>query len=336
MPYIQPGNYNQWDTVPVAGGTSSIALKGRTLIEGLTLSVKYATTLTGAGSGVRAISVPVKRIIIRNGSKIIQVIKGTDAIRKALIMDQVPLASMVTAASAAAVATYSALEAHIPIYFRHPHADPTKASKLSLAPWVYKDLTITVEWGTVADLFTDGGTLAGTIAFTANEQRVIQHSVGGLVIPDYKYLAAVQKTAIETYVETTQAAAASLALERILQPNDDIRAIMLVAELTSTGEPTNTIVNTVTLKANRSDVLYDAIPWQSIRAKNAKDYGATLPTGVAILDFADDGDTDSIFEGSKGGIDLLSLFYDTAAVAGTIRAHEMLIGRPNVFANANT
>lgn len=313
---------------PVEGGTSEFRITPGMVQAGVVISVLYSTNVTGAGAAVRAYSLPIRRIsLIGDNGKTLQSWKATDLIRVAQIWEQTPIGALLTPAAAAAVANYTGLEAHVPLMFEQPRSP--NGDSTALPTFGYANLTLRIEWGTVADLFTNGGTLAGTVTFTANGATVTQLDYADLVIPNGLALVRSMPVSVGRYAaEMIQAAAANPAAEIDLGTTANIRAIMIVSELTSTGEPTNTIVNKVTLQEDNTNNVFSAVPWASIRADNGKHFGLTLPTGVAVIDFAEDGviDLNAIYRATQKS--KVKLLLDTAAVAGTVRAALLTIEPP--------
>lgn len=321
--------YSGWNTAPADGGVSEMKLTPGMILSGLMLSVLYSVNVTTAGAAVRTRSLPIKRVsLIGDNGKYIHSIKGVDLITKALIFEQTPVGALLVPASGFAIANYTALEAHVPIFFRQPHAD--NGDKTSLPTYAYQNLTLRVEWGSVTDLLT--GTPVGPITFTANGQTVTQIGAAGLGLDAMRgaAIARILKLSVDRYVEVTQGAVAATDLELKIGNTSDVRAMLLTSELTSTGEPTDTIVNSLRLTENNSVNVYASVPWKTLKAENARVFGLTMPTGVALIDFAEDRDIDNIYPASLK--DAVSMFFNTAAVAGTIRAHLMTIERSPVAA----
>lgn len=323
--FLAKRTYSSWSTAPVSLGTSDMKLTRGMVDNGLVLSVLYSTNVTGAGAAVRTRSLPIKRVsLIGDNGKTIQSIKGVDLVSKAIIFDASQVGQLLIPASAATVANYTGLEAHVPIYFAQPHS--SNGFLTALPTYAYQDLTLRVEWGDVFSLFTDGGTLAGTVTFTANGSTVTQLEYGDLSVPNAANLARTLRLSVDRYIELVQGAVASTQLEMKLGVTSDIRAIMITSELTSTGEPTDTIVNSLTFKENNTVDVFSNTPWGTLRADNTKVFGIAMPTGVRVIDFAEDGDVSAPYRATRK--DAVSLFFNTAAIAGTIRAHLLTIEPP--------
>lgn len=330
--YIVKRTYSGWNTAPVDGGISDMRITPGMLETGLLLSVLYSVNVTGAGAAVRVRSLPIKRVsLIADGGKYLYSIKGVDLVSKALIFEQTPVGALLVPAAAATATNKTGLEAHVPIHFQQPHAG--NGFLTVLPTYAYQNLTLRVEWGTVTELFTNGGTLAGAITFTAGGQTVTQLDVDDLPIPDPLGLARTLRKTVDRYVEVTQGAAAATDLELKLSSTPggaDFRAIVITAEDqtagATNGEPSDALINSLRLTVNNSVNLFQSVPWKSIRADNAKIFGLTMPTGVAVIDFAEDGDIVKSFPASKR--DSVSLFLNTAATAANFRAHLMTLEAP--------
>lgn len=328
---------------PTDGGTSIVKLTRGMVQQGIVLSVPYSVNVTGAGAAVRTYSMPIRRITLvgsgRSGGDVtLQSWLAPDLIRLAQIFEQTPIGGLLVPASAAAIANYTALEAHVPLSFEQSLVK--NGDKFALPTFGYTDLTLTIEWGTVSNLFTTGGALAGTITFTPKSSTspgvtVTQADYAGLNIRTAEQAAAVARAmprSIGRYADNTQTAAANteFAVDLGSPPPQNIRAIMLVAELTSTGEPTNTLVNTVSVKEDNTNFVHTSVPWSTLRARNARRFGVTMPVGVAVMDFAEDGDADiaKIYQAvTRSNVKIVA---DTAAVAATLRAVVLGIAPPLV------
>lgn len=314
--------------VPVEGGTSEFKLNRGMVESGIVLSTLYSVNVTGAGAAVRAYSLPVRRITVTgDNGKVLQSWRASDLIRVAQIWEQTPIGALLVPASAAAVANYTNLEAHIPLTFAQPRVGEQQRFLTSLPTFGYADLTVRIEWGTVADLLTDGGTRAGTVTFTPAGTTITQLDYADFPIKGNGLdLVRVMPVSIGRYIENVQAAVANAAFELDLGTTQNIRATMLIAELTSTGEPTNTIVNKVNLQEDNTNNVFANVPWATLRADNSKHFGLTMPVGVAILDFAQDGDAGRIYR----AVDKAKVKHilDTLAVAGTVRAVVMGVEPP--------
>lgn len=316
--------------VPVAGGTSLYAITKGMIEQGVLISVLYSVNVTGAGAAVRARSLPIRRIsLIGDNNKTLQAWYARDLIAIAQIFEQTPLGALLVPASAAALANYTNLEAHVPLKFEQMRAKDS--DRTALPTYAYQNLTLAIEWGNVADLFTDGGTLAGAITFTANGATVTQLDYADVVIPNANVARSIARqmdVSVGRYLELVQGAVANAAAEIDLGTTADIRGLLLASELTSTGEPTNTIVNSVTLKEDRTLDVIAGVPWASLRAENSKHFGLTMPAGYAVIDFADDGDArrQSIYRATQKA--KVQQLFNTAAVAGTVRVALLTIEPP--------
>jgi hypothetical protein len=321
--------------LPVEGGTSNFTLTRGMLEAGVSIDVLYSVNVTGAGAAVRARSLPIRRISLvgRNtggSGTTLHVWKAVDLVAFAQIYEQSPIGGLLIPASNFTVANYTALEAHVPLMFNQP-SKTINPDMTALPTYAYAELTLVIEWGTISDLLTDGGTRAGAVTFTANGSTVTQLDYADFPIPSVEVglkIARALPRSIGRYVELVQAAVANQRAEIDLGTSENIRAILLTTELTSTGEPTNTIINKISLQEDNTNYVHTDLPWTTIRADNAKQFGLTMPTGLAVLDFAEDNNAqiDKIYRATQKG--KVKLILDTAAVAGTIRAALLGVAPP--------
>ena len=319
----------QWNLAPASGRTSTMKLTPGLVLQGFVLSVFYTVNVTGAGLAVRTRSVPIRRIALKAGNKYIKIIKAVDALTYAQLVAGNAMGAMVVPANGAAVAFYGGLEAHIPIYFCEPFAE--NGDLTAMPSWAYQDLIVEVEWGDVTDLFTDGGTLAGAIAFDgAALSGIAQLEVANLNVGNGVSFAKAAQVSVERYVEAQQGAVANLELELPLlngpRQIDRIRSIQITQELTSNGEPTASIIKSVSLKENNSTLLYTKVPRQTLVEENVRIYRQS-PAGpggaVLMIEFAEDKNIASVYNAADKRA--LSLVLETAAVAGNIRAAMRII-----------
>lgn len=316
--------------LPVDGGTSEHKLTRGMVMAGVVVSALYSVNVTGAGAAVRSRSIPMRRIsLIGDNGKTLQAWRAQDLITLAQVFEQTPAGSLLVPASGFGVANYTNLEAHVPLMFEQPGAWVKNRDATALPSFGYSDLTLRIEWGSVTDLLT--GTPTGAITFTAQGATVTQLDYADLPIAGGAQAVKIYRSmpvAVNRYAEMVQGAVANSAAEIDLGTTADIRAIILTSELTSTGEPTNTIVNKVSLQEDNANYVFSSVPWTSIRADNAKAFGQTMPTGVAVIDFADDGDMFHIYRASRKS--KVKVLLDTAAIAGTVRAAVLTIEPPPV------
>lgn len=301
------------------GVTEAKLTRGMVML-GLLLSVVYTATVTGAATSVRAAAMPIKSVsLIGDNGKVLHSIKGADLVAKARILEQTALAALIVPPSGVAVAAYTA-EAHLPIFFAQAFAD--NGDLTALPSYAYDDLTLRVEWGSHSEVFVGG---AGSVAVAVGDASFTQLDAAGFPIADPQALARSLGVSVDRYKTQVAPAVATQELTISVPTTADIRAIMITAE-DANGEPTNAIVNKITLLENNTTRVYSRVPWKSLRADNAKIYGVTMPTGVAVIEFAEDRDIRDIYEATlKDNVDLV---LDVSAVAGSIRAHFITIERP--------
>jgi hypothetical protein len=315
--------------LPVDSGSSDFKLTRGMVEAGVLVSVLYSANVTAAGTAVRARSIPIKRILLKDDvGNTLQMWRAADLVSVAQVFEQAAVGGMLVPASAFAIANYTALEAHIPLMFEQYGANIKNRDMTALPTFAFKDpgLTLTIEWGSVFDLFVTGGALAGLITFTANGAVVTQLDYADAQIKNGAALARIMPQSINRYLEVVQAAVATDPLSIDIGNTANIRGIILTQELTSTGEPTNTIINNVSFVEDNTLSVFARVPWASIRADNAKHFGVTMPTGVAVIDFAESGDMKDIYRATQKN--KVRLDFSTAAVAGTIRAALLTVGPP--------
>lgn len=306
----------------IENGTTEAKITRGMVMLGLMLSVVYAVNITVAGTAVRSISAPIKRItVIGDNGRILHSIKTADAINKARIYEQTALANLLTPVAGAGVANTTNLEANVPIMFAQPFSN--NGTLTSLPSFAYDDLTLRVEWGSVTDLVT--GTPTGTVTVAAGAATFTQLDAAALAIPNPRALARTLGVSVDRYKEVAVTAVALSELTLSIPVTADLRSIVITTE-DATGEPTNAILDKVTLLENNTTRVYSAVPQKTLRSDNAKVFGVAMPTGVSVLEFAEDYDIANIYPATRK--DNLDLVFSTLAVAGTIRAHFCTIERP--------
>lgn len=324
--------------LPVDSGVSVYPLTRGMIERGLVISAPYSLAVTTSGTAVRAIAIPIRRVsLVTDNGKYLQSWRARDLVRIAQVFQQAPLAGMVTPPSnyTSGGSPYTGI-CHVPLFFQQPRSI---SRDTSLPTWAYTTLNLVIEWGSVQDLLVDGNSnLAGTITFTGPSG-----GVGGVVVTQLdeadvrltpaKAAAFVSSQAVNVgrYNELVQAAAANPAGLIDLGTTADIRAILITSELAAVGggtqgEPTDTIVNAVSLRENNTAYPIKTVPWATIAGDNAKEFGVTMPTGVRVIDFAEDGDFLNVYRASR--MQNVNLELNTAAVAGTVRAALLTIEPP--------
>lgn len=328
-----------FNTQPVDGGTTTYSLSPGMVESGFTISAPYSANVTAVGLAVRVYPLPVRRVIVADKfGNTLHIWRARDLVPFAQIYEQTPLAAQFTGPSGFAIANYTGLICHLHLTFDQigPKISPEDGMRTGLPTFAYgKDgLLVTVEWGSVTDLLT--GTPTGTITFgpasaAAGAPIIEQIDYADLRIPNPRQFASQMDIAVNRYKEISQAAAtANAALELPLDTDANIRALMLIQE-TANGEPTETLVDTVTMTEDNVLSPYVNRPWATIKAENAKHFGLTMPTGIVVIDFAEDGnvDRDAIYRAVDKN--KVSLFFKTEAVIGTVRAAMLTIKPPRQF-----
>jgi hypothetical protein len=319
---------------PVDSGTSNYVITPGMIEDGIVLTVPYSANVTAAGTAVKARSLPVRRVLLKDEQgNTLQMWKAQDLISAAQIFEQAAVGAMLVPPAGFGIANNLNLFAHIPLKFKQ-YGNVKNADMTSLPTFAYKGagLTLTVEWGSVFDLLVTGGALAGTVTF--GNVGVLQIDQADRVIPNGRALASIMPIAVNRYLETVNPAVAST-LPQDIGTIANIRAVMITQELTpaagnTNGEPTNTIVRSVSFVEDNTLNVFASVPWETIQAENAKHYGVTMPTGVAIIDFAEGGDLADIYKATLKN--KVRMDYGVAAVAGTIRTHLLTIAAPRQFA----
>jgi hypothetical protein len=287
------------------------------------VSVKYADNVTVAGTAVRARGSPIKRIsLIGDNGKVLHSIKPQDAIRKAEIYEQTALAQLVTVAAGAGIANNTNLTADIPLFFRQPFAE--NGDLTSLPTWIYDELTLRIEWGGHAEVIV-GGTGAVTVA-TGDATFTLMGAADFGRIADPIAFGRSLGVSVDRYKEAATGGAAATEFTIELPTTADVRALLVVAE-DANGEPTNALINKITLLENNTVRVYSGVAARALRADNARVFGVGMPPGTYVLEFAEDMDIASIYGATAK--DDLDLVLDVAAVAGAVvRVHQITIEPP--------
>jgi hypothetical protein len=327
MPWISPRSY-PIVPLPVDGGSSDFVLNKGMIEAGVVVSVKYSVNVTTAGTAVRARAIPIRRILLKGDNGVtLQAWKAVDLLAIAQVFDQAATGALVVPPSGFAIANYTLCEAHIPLSFEQRGEHIENGDKYAIPTWAYNTVTLTIEWGSVTDLLV--GAPVGLVTFTPAGAVVTQEGYGGVVISDGRSVAAQMPVSAARYYEFANPAVANLTAELMdIGNTTNVRGLLITCEA-ATGEPTNGLLDTVSLVENGNLSVVSAIPWASLRARNARTYGVAMPTGVAIIDFADDGDLEHLYLASmKNKVKLIG---STLAVAGTIRTEVLGVLPPKTY-----
>lgn len=306
--------------------TREIKLAKGYLERGVTLSGAYGITVAAVDAvAVRGYAIPIRTLsLIGDGGKVLHSVKASDLIREQQIYEQSPLASMLPTVPTGFTIAGSPYTGsfELPLSFRSLFA--VQGDATDLPTWVYDELTLRVEWGGVNEVFVPG--VGTTSVVTMTRLDVVQDGLDfaqqGLGDPfawGRNFL-----RSLRSYKEAVVTAVADREYVIELPRTADIRAIILVTE-GATGEAVNTILQYITLQIDNALNKFNRVPFSMLRADNAKLFGATLPTGVAILEFAEDGDIIPPNILPARAMTALNLILDKAAVAGTIRAYLLRI-----------
>lgn len=319
-------DFTGWKTAPSDGGISEMDITLGAVIKSLTLIVPYSVNVTTAGTAVRNHAVPVKRVSLVCGSKVLHSIKGSDLVSKGMIFGGAPIGTILTPPSGFAIANYAGCLAVLKINFTQPQA--ANGILTSLPSYAYpKNLTLRVEWGSVTDLLV--GAPVGPITFGATT-RVRQNEYSGITPPigDGRLYAATRGVSIDRYAAELAVPATTAATYPIdIGIDADIRAIMVTAE-NSTGEAVDTLIASIGLKENNTNDVYANVDWAGLGADNAQHYRVTPPVGVRVIEFAEDGDITQVYDATKKRIVTLNVTTNSIAGISNVRAHLLTIAPP--------
>jgi hypothetical protein len=312
----------------VENATTEVKLAKGFLETGIILSGNYIATLTTGATAVREYAVPIKSIsLIGDGGKTIAAVKPADLIAEALIYEQAPLSAILTKPAAFGIAAHPGSFA-IRLSFEEPNA--SHGDVTMLPTWMYDELTLRVEWGSVAEVFVLGagvGSVAMAVAPSVVQDGV-EDDFSGLGDP-FAWGARLLR-ALRSYKEAVVTAVADTEHTIELPRTADYRSIVIVTE-DANGEPVATILNKVTLLVNNNQRQLSKVPAAALRQDNATLFGVPMPTGYHVVEFAEDGDIIPPAILPARQFTALDLVLDKAAVAGKIRAY---FKRIETFSNA--
>ena len=289
------------------------------LEEGLVITGDYDDTITTIATSVRTYGCPIRVIrLVGDGGKVIHSATPADLIAEALVYEAAGLADMVSPPAAVAVGVQPGRFA-IPLMFAEPFSGKDRL-RTALATWAYDELTLEIEWGSHAEIYVGGvGSITRmNLSLTAEGAEADYSGMGNpfewagrlhRMLRGYKTVA-IAGAAVGTPIELLRTA--------------DVRSIFIWT-LDANGVPVDTMLDKITLQLNDSRNLFTAVAARAIKSSNSKLYGlgVPMPTGLYILEFAEDQDIFDVLPAR--GLTSLNLFVDTLAVAGSIRVFQRRI-----------
>jgi hypothetical protein len=307
------------------GLTTEVKLAKGFLERGVILSGNYSATVAVADAlAVRAFPIPIASLsLISDGGKVLHSVKPADLIREQQVYEQTPLAAMLPTVPSGFTIAGSPYTGsfELPLSFRSLFA--VQGDATDLPSWMYDELTLRVEWGGVGSLFVpDAGTVS---VITMTRLDVVQDGLDfaqqGLGDP-FQWGRNLLRS-LRSFKEAVVTAVADQNFTIELPRTADVRAIVIFQESgtagATLGEPIGTLINYVTLQIDNALNKFNRVPFSALRGDNAKLFGAPLPTGMAVLEFAEDGDILPPNILPARAMTALNLIIDKAAIAGTIR-----------------
>lgn len=299
----------------VENGTTVAKLPRGYLERGLLITGAGLDTISVAGSAVRARGTPIRRIsLLADNGKVLHAVVPADLIREQEYYEQMALAALVSPPPAATVAAH-AFSFAIPLPFTEPMA--ALGNMTALPTWIYQELTLVIDWGGHAELVV-GGTGVVTMSAVGLTALGIEEDFSALG-PDANAWGRKMGRAIRAYLQVAAPAAATSEFNIDIPRSSEIRSLTIITE-DADGQPTNAILNAATLLLNNSRMQIARKSAAAIRADNAKVFGISPPTGVYVLEFAEDRDISDVLVATA--LADLKLILDVTAVAGTIRVFQ--------------
>jgi hypothetical protein len=302
--------------------TREIKLAKGFLERGVILSGAYGATVAAVdATAVRAYAIPIRTLsLIGDGGKVLHSVKASDLIREQQTMEQAPLAALLPTVPSGFTIAGSPYTGsfELPLSFKSLFA--VQGDVTNLPTWLYDELTLRVEWGGVNELWVPGVGTTSVVTMTRLDvvQDGLDFAQAGLGDP-FKWGRNFLRS-LRSFKEAVVTAVADREFAIELPRTADVRAIVLVTE-GATGEGVNTILNYITLQIDNALSKFNRVPFSTLRADNAKLYGVTMPPGMAVLEFAEDGDIIPPNILPARSMTALNLLLDKAAVAGTIRVY---------------
>jgi hypothetical protein len=279
------------------------------LEDSVTIGYRGTMQVNGAGVAVKPQGTLVRSVEIRDtNGDLMHAVSGSDLITESLILEQAQLASLLTVPTGAGVATYT-VSGHVTINFKSLFADNGHLTRLPT--WMYpRALKVRVIWGDVTDLLT------GTP--TANLYTITPYvQANGVALKPDEYVVGRQRVDPQTYgaflgrmyrgvIDVVPKGAGQV--DNVLLPDTrDIRAVIAVAMTLNNAADTldnpasynDALISTLGVWVNGTTPIIGDVDYQQHRALSSIIYGVGMPSGRAILDFAEDRDITRILEAPK-------------------------------------
>lgn len=292
------------DLAFVSGQTVSQSLPTAYVVEGYDLFIKPRLVVAGGTTSSTATSAAAQRDFIKlikvvtNGGKNVRVITGAELFQMNMLLRGTAPAQTAISGALAAATYNAALHYHIPARILRADAMPNDPKILSLghASWgeatsfhtsSYDEITLEIEYGTVADFSDGAGDRTETLTVPTIElyERYARTESLTSAQEDMRaYTTAMFER--KTFTITAADEDFSCALPRAV--GKSITRILIKA--TTDGVLSDSVVNFITLKANENVDLVKKISWGLQQAVNKETYQAEaeMEAGYAVLDFMDD------------------------------------------------
>lgn len=301
------------------GGEGSVAvfeLKRGLLYRGIVLHGVGIDTLSVAATSVKTFGCPIDRIDVEaeNGT-VLHSVRPSDLVREKMMEARQPLASMLTPPTVV-TATANGFSFDIPLSFQLD--DVEDGADFLLPSWQYEQVQVKVYFtNTHANLYT-----GGTGVVTMSELSLSCSAVVDLprhLTANPAHLPEQLEVLLRSYKEQANPAAVNREYTLELPRTADIERIYIVQE-DANRDPVNTLVSKVSLIENGVVRRVNKLPFNALRSMNSENQQATLPVGVAVIDFTRESNTiRAALPATK--MNSLVLELETLAVAGTIRAY---------------
>lgn len=275
------------------GGVTEVALQRGFLEESLSIDVTGTLTLSVIGD-VRAYSLPIKRVeLVADNGKVLASVMAADLIKEQVIYEQNPAAAQYLAPLGTVAAHPFRVNLLLP--FREPFSGQLGVLT-TLPTFIYQNLTLRVTWSSVDEMVA-----GATGAFSNVVVEVAQYGTRGFSVPPQ--FSSVEQfgrslgKALRTYDDVAWVGAQDRVTHE-LRRTADVRSLIISA-FNAAGEPSDTVVQNLSLIANNVDAIVSEMGWGQLRADSARTFGVQMPTGVVVLDSAEDQDITDIFEATK-------------------------------------